>query len=352
MKSGRLFLSIGIIGCILVLQGRFVGQTFGEEPPAAGGPAQPAASADSNQGVPIIFFEKTTHDYGRISPGSANYCEFKFQNKGAGILKIADIGKTCGCTASTLEKKEYAPGEEGTIKVQYTADSGSGARTRNLYVFSNDPNTPKVELTIIAFLVQKVVCEPERLDYTLKGDKAGLAELTIRSVDEKPFAITRFEATANAVTAEFDPNQKATKFVLQTKIDLQKMGNSTNGRIEITVTHPELSSISVPFSVLPRFSVDPPAINVLNAEPAKAVQRELWLLNNYGEDFDVKSATSKEGAIKVVSQEKVGNRYRFNIEITPPKAKNDLRMFMDTLSINTKDGAKIDVACRGFYQRK
>jgi hypothetical protein len=55
----------------------------------------------------------------------------------------------------------------------------------------------------------------------------------------------------------------------------------------------------------------------------------------------------------VVSQEKIGNRYKFNLEITPPEPRSSSkRMFTDTFSILTKDGAKIDVACRGFYQRQ
>jgi hypothetical protein len=167
-----------------------------------------------------------------------------------------------------------------------------------------------------------------------------------------PFAITKFESTADAVTVDFDPNQTATKFVLQTRIDPQKMGPISNGRIEIAVTNPESPSLTIPFKVLQKYKVDPPAINVLNAEPGKVVQRELWLLNNYEDDFEIVLTSSREGIIKVVNQEKFGNRYKFSIEITPPQAKSTARMFTDTLSIGTKDGETINVACRGFYQRK
>jgi hypothetical protein len=346
MKSGRLILSVGIIGCVLFLQGWFAAQTLGEEPSAS-----TPATAEPNGPAPKIVFENAIHDFGYIAPGAINTCEFNFQNKGAGTLIISEITKTCGCTVPELAKKQYAPDEEGFIKVTYSADRGAGVRTRNLYVLSNDPNNPRVELTVKATITQKVVYEPERLDYTLRGDKASV-ELTIRSSDEQPFAITKFEATSEAVTANFDPNQKAAKFVLQTRIDPQKVGANSNGRIEIGLTHPECTSLTVPFSVLSKFRADPPAINVLNAQPGKAVQKELWVLNNYDEDFEITSAASKEGVIKVVSQEKLGNRYKFNLEITPPPAKNTARMFTDTLSISIKDGEKIDVACRGFYLRK
>jgi hypothetical protein len=356
MKCGRTIL---IIGCVAVLQGWLASQTLGEEPnaaapvvePSVGGQQTPALP-EPNGPPPKIMFEQPIHDFGLVAPGSVQACEFNFKNEGVGTLIINDVSKTCGCTVFTLEKKEYAPGEKGTLKVQFSADKGAGIRTRHLYVFSNDPNNARVELTIKASIAQKVVFEPDRLEYKLKGDNAGVAELTIRSLDEQPFAITKFEATAEAVNTTFDPNQKAVKFVLQTKLDPQKMGASSNGRIEIALSHPETPSITVPFSVLARFRVDPPAINILNAQPGETIQRELWVLDNYDEDFEIASAASAQNIIKVVSKEKLGNRYKLNLEIMPPASKGAARMFTDTLSLTMKDGEKINITCRGFFRRQ
>jgi hypothetical protein len=363
MKVGRLDVITGIISSLLVLQCWFAGQAVGAQTlaPRPGvdpnavsqqAPAQPATAAEPNGPSPKIVFEQTIHDFGPVAPGSTNPCKFKFKNKGAGILKISEVTKTCGCTVFTLEKKEYAPGEEGAIDVGYNADKTSGSRIRHLYVLSNDTDNPKVELTIKASIAQKIAYEPEKLDYTLKGENAGVVVLTLHSVDDQNFAITAFNATGNAVSADFDPNQKAAKFVLKTKMDPQKTGANSGGRVEITTSHPECPAITVPFSVLARFKVDPPAINILNAEVNKSVERELWLLNNYSDDFEIASAASKEGVVKVLSQEKIGNRCKFNLAIVPPATNNPTRMFTDTLTITTKDGEKIDVACRGFYQRQ
>jgi len=363
MKVGRLNVITGIISSVLILQCWFAGQAVGAQAPASKpavepkaaspqAPAQPQAAAEPNGPSPKIVFEQTIHDFGPVAPGSLNPCKFKFKNKGAGILKISDITKTCGCTVFELVKREYAPGEEGTIDVGYNADKASGPRTRHLYVLSNDKDNPRVELTIKASIAQKIVYDPEKLDYTLKGENAGVVVLTLHSVDDQNFAITAFNATGNAVSADFDPNQKAAKFVLKTKMDPQKTGVNSSGRVEITTTHPECPTITIPFSVLARFKVDPPAINILNAEVNKSVERELWLLNNYSEDFEIASATSKEGVIKVLSQEKIGNRCKFGLAIVPPPTQNPTRMFTDTLTITTKDGEKIEVACRGFYQRQ
>ena len=169
---------------MLVLQGWFAGQAIGAQAPAsktaaeanAANPqvkAQPKAAAEPNGPPPKLVFEQTTHDFGAVAPGSFNPCKFKFANKGAGVLKISDVTKTCGCTVFTLDKKEYAPGEQGVIDAGYNADKGSGVRTRHLYVLSNDPVNPRIELTIKATIVQKIAYEPEKLEYTLRGRDYG-----------------------------------------------------------------------------------------------------------------------------------------------------------------------------------
>jgi hypothetical protein len=343
-----------IVGCVAVMVFGFGREAIGQEPNAA-----PPAEPNVQQAAPVpagpppaIKFENTIHDFGNISPGSSNTCEFKFCNEGKGALNIAGVSKTCGCTVPELAKKDYAPGECGTLKVTYNADKAAGARSRKLTVNSNDPNNPSVDLTIKAVITQKVAFEPKSLNYTLKGENAGLAELTLRSVDDQPFSITSVKATGDAVTAEFDPAAKATKHVIKTKILPEKMGNSVNGRIEIALTHPECTDILVPFDLLPRFSMNPPSINVLNAKPKEPVQKELWLLNNYEEDFEVEKTESKDGLIKVVSQEKVGNRYKFNLEITPPETASKAKVFTDTLSVTIKGGENVHITCRGFYARQ
>jgi len=70
--------------------------------------------------LPRISFEKTVFDLGEVGQGTKNSCEFRFTNTGRGLLKIGKISRTCGCTVFKLDKKEYAAGETGTIKVSYT----------------------------------------------------------------------------------------------------------------------------------------------------------------------------------------------------------------------------------------
>jgi hypothetical protein len=156
MKVTRLNQVIGIISLFFVLQcslsGYAIGATTSTEPNAT---AQIPALNEPNGPAPKLVFEQPIHDFGSVAPGSESKCSFKFANKGKGVLKIGDVTKTCGCTVFTLAKKDYEPGEEGVIEVSYNADRAPGVRTRKLYVLSNDPDNPRVELTIKANIAPK-----------------------------------------------------------------------------------------------------------------------------------------------------------------------------------------------------
>jgi hypothetical protein len=317
-------------------------------------PAETETTPEANEPAGQITFEKVIHDFGEIRPGSKNVCEFKFTNTGKGMLKIKNVTRTCGCTPFTLAKKEYNAGESGTLKVRFLADKLPGVTTKRLYVHSNDKTNPRVELVVKAEIIPKVNYEPKRLNLSLKQENAGCPKITLESRDKKPFSIKQFKAINDCITANFEPQTKAKTFVLHPKVNMEKLRNTLRGSVNIGLTHPECNAISIPFEALPEFATTPSTIIVFKAEPQKPVERELWVLNNYGEEFEIESAASKEGIIKVSSQKKVdtGDRYKLELQITPPPPTGTTRMFKDVLLVKIKGGEKLEIACHGVYARE
>lgn len=321
--------------------------------------AKAEAAVEPSVVGPRLMFESVTCDFGEVGPGTRNVGEFKFENAGDELLKITKVTKSCGCTPFTLEKKEYKPGESGTLKVSYRASRRAGSAKKHLFVQSNDRTKPKITLAIKATIVKKVEFKPKQLKLLLNKENAGCPEITLTSVDGKPFSVKGFKATghfrstAQVITADYDSSNKAKKIVIQPKVNnMELLKKSINGNIVIDLTHPECDSVTIPFRVLPRFKIDPPSIVVHNVEPQKPVTKEVWILNNYDEDFEVESVSCKEGTMKVLSQEKVDNRYKFELEITPPAAGAQKRLFSDVFFVNVKDGERLRINCRGFYTRK
>ncbi|HUW20452.1 MAG TPA: DUF1573 domain-containing protein [Sedimentisphaerales bacterium] len=369
MERSWLILAFVLVACVLLLQTGCQKQTASveelETKPAATAPVvtppivapqpppqiPPVAKPEPAEPGPKITFQSVVHDFGEIGPRTKNTCEFKFTNAGNALLKINEVSRTCGCTASALAKKEYAAAESGAVTVTYNAGPTPGVTSRNLYVSSNDKKNPKVALTVKAKVVLKVTHEPEKLNLLLKDENAGLPNITLASIDGQAFAVKSVTVQDNCITVPFDSSVKATKFVLTPKADMEKLKRNLRGNIRIGLTHPQCDMVNIPFDVLPRLTLTPASLVIRDAEPQRTIRREVWVLNNYGEDFEVESASSQKGVINVLGKEKIDNRYKIELEITPP-ADASRRFFADTLDINIKDGEKLSVNCRGFYSVK
>jgi hypothetical protein len=318
--------------------------TANPEPAAKNEPKLSAGSAK-------IVFENVTHDFGDISPGSKNTCEFKFKNAGDALLRIGKIQSTCGCTVPELSRKEYAPGESGVIKATFNAGRGVGAVTKRLSVPNNDKQNSKVALTIRANIVMKVAFEPRRIMLLLENENAGCPNIKLKSTDGKAFAVSSFSAPGESITADFDPSKQATEFVLEPKADIEKLKKHSRGTIKITLTHPGAPSASITYQVVPEFQINPNAIVLRNVKAQKPEKRTVSVVNNYGRDFEIESIRSQKDAIRVVSREKVDKEYKLHLEITPPVTEENGRVFRDVLSVKIKDGPDLTMSCRGFYSK-
>jgi len=306
----------------------------------------------TEKALPEIKFEKMICDFGEVGPSAKQTGELKFTNVGEGLLEITKVGNCCG-VFTKLDKMEYEPGESGALKVEWTSGPGEMTFTRQLVVHSNDPNTPATNLTIKAKVVLQIAWEPKRLKLFLDEENAGCSNITISSLDNQPFSITGFKSTSDCITADYDPSVKATKYVLELKVDIEKLQKSLKGGINISLDHEKGNFAVVLFSVLPKYTVNPPLLIIFNAEPNKPIVRKISVLNNYGKDFEIESVSSKNDivAMKLLEQKKLRNGYQLDVEITPPADEGQPR-FTDEFSINIKGGESLSIKCNGYYSKR
>ena len=155
--------------------------------PAPKPKAQPekAVNAVEKKGTPRIVFAKTSHDFGVMTPDKYYNTEYKFTNAGTGELIVKSPSSTCVCTVPELKKKNYAPGESGTIKIKYHAQKTAGTVNRNIEVRSNDPKTPAVKCFIKGSVELAVTVHPKTLKFSLKEENAGAIPIVIKSTMKK-----------------------------------------------------------------------------------------------------------------------------------------------------------------------
>jgi hypothetical protein len=316
-------------------------------PVEQGVPIQPAAVAVDG---PRIALKEAVHDFGDVGPETKHTAQFTFTSVGKAPLKIIQVKSCCGvATKGVKNGQEYAPGQSGTLELEMSTAAYPGDLTRNLYLTTNDPDHKVVTLTLKGKIVRRVDFKPERLRLFLRQDNAGCPELKLTSLDGQPFSITGFKSTANAIKAEFDPAAKATEFTLKPKVDMEKVQRNLRGQISIDVSHPECKNVRVLYDVLPEFTINPPQIMLFNLKANQTIQREIWVLSNYQDDFEVESVTSQKGGVKLLEQKKVGNRYQLKIEAAPPAPADERSVWGDVLEVKIKGGDTLTIPFRGFY---
>ena len=331
------FTSIGLVACcsLIWLGGCKVG-------PESGGPS------------PTIKFEQLGHDFGEVSPNTLQKVQIKFTNTGEGVLKITKVAQCCSVAAKLAGgKKKYAPGESGAVEVQFTSGSKPILFKRELVVHSNDRANPEIKLGLQADIVLNITWEPMRLRLLLDEDNAACPKITISSLDERPFSLTGFKSTGDCINADFDPSVKATEFVLEPKVNMQKLSANPKGNFTIGLTHPDGNAAIVLFDVVPKYTVTPQVLLLLEPESGKPVIGKISVLNNYGRDFEIEAVSSKSSklSVKIAEQRKIDKGYQLDVEMAL-QLPEDKNFFMDEFSVKIKGGEELTVPCRVWYSKK
>lgn len=310
------------------------------------GQKQPAAL---KQG-PKISFREVVHEFSDLVARTPYTCEFKFTNTGDSTLKITGLKRCCGVVVK-VDRNEFAPGESGVVTASFVSGPDTSTMRRVIYVSSNDKENPEIGLTLRAVIKPKVDWKPKRLSLVLNEANSGCSNITITSLDGQPFSVKSFQSTGESITADVDPSVEATEFVLQPKVDLAKLELYPTGFVSIGLTHPNCDKVNVYFSTLLRFQLKPPSIVVFNAQEQKRVLKSVYLVSNYGEDFEIESISSEKGIAKVLSQEAITHGYSLDVEMTPPP-RDGADQFTDVLTIQLKGGEKLTIECNGRYMEK
>jgi len=146
-------------------------------------------NAQTEQKVaPMMKFESTSIDFGEAESGKIVDVEYKFTNIGKTTLIINAVNTSCGCTAPRIDKKEYAPGEKGTIPVKFDTRGYNGPTTKTITLSLNDPNYSSLVLemkgTVKMTQFAEIGVEPnaEKIDFkNVKIGKTYTEKIRIRN---------------------------------------------------------------------------------------------------------------------------------------------------------------------------
>jgi len=136
-------------------------------------PTSPTKQGSSNQFTgarpagangPKITFESLVHNFGTMGETDSSACVFKFTNTGDSVLSLVEVKPTCTCTGVTVPKREFQPGEAGTINVTFKPTT-AGKQSKLIHIATNDPVTPTTTITVDADVVPFLTLTPPNIDF-------------------------------------------------------------------------------------------------------------------------------------------------------------------------------------------
>ena len=127
--------------------------------------SNPVRAADEEIKKPKLEIGSPVYDFGTVAQGTVVTQEFTVKNSGTADLVVNRLVPSCGCTASSASQNSIAPGESGTIKVEFDTTGFSGDKLKSVRVYTNDMDNPTAMLTVKGTVESEVQVEPKRVDF-------------------------------------------------------------------------------------------------------------------------------------------------------------------------------------------
>lgn len=126
--------------------------------------APPAVEAEAPAALaPKMVCPETVYDFGERENDQVVEHHFVVRNEGTLSLEIRNVRASCGCTAVKPTDNVVAPGGQTTIQVRFDLRGRNGRQIKTIFVQSNDPETPNLNLQIQGTIVQGLQAQPATL---------------------------------------------------------------------------------------------------------------------------------------------------------------------------------------------
>jgi hypothetical protein len=155
----------------------------------------------------IIKFKEKKVDFGVVEEGKTKQVQFEFENIGDSLLLIKKISSSCGCTVAKLQKREYKPGEKGTIVARFHSRGYFGPVAKTVTVKTNQKKNSRIRLKffgeVISERYSRLRVTPKKVDFDkamigkkylkiFKMENSGTINLKILEITHPPEIITEF----------------------------------------------------------------------------------------------------------------------------------------------------------------
>lgn len=298
-------------------------------------------------GKPKAVATEPIKDIGLVAKGEKAAYDFAIRNEGDAPLQIQEVRAACGCTVADYDKV-IAPGKTGKVRVSVDTATFSGAIAKGVTVFTNDPATPQMELTIRAQVEPFVKVKPGYARFlTVQGEnKEGTIVQTLWTPDGSPMKIVKVESPYPFLKVEYHeakPEERLKEVEqAQWKVEMHLSNDAPVGplteSVKVYTDNPKQKLVQIPVSgfVRPIVAVTPPIANFGPVTIKEPLRKSLNVKSFSTEPIKLTGAQSSiQGIEAKIEPVQDGREYQVWVTVNPDiaKGKFDGKLFLTTDSV-------------------
>ncbi len=143
----------------------------------------------------------TTVDKGEVRAGPSLSHQFTFTNRGSENVEITEIQSSCGCLTPQLSKRQYSPGEKGSVGVEInTLSPTPGPHSWQVKLSCRAADTiQEIPLVVKARLVREIIVEPAAV--TMSVDGPVQSEIRLTDLRPQPLSLLVVDSSSPGLQA-------------------------------------------------------------------------------------------------------------------------------------------------------
>ncbi len=198
--------------------------------------------------APQIFISDPAFQFGTIAEGDRLEHVFTFANRGDQTLSIERVRSTCGCTGTLLSSREILPGKSGEVRITFNSNGMRGPITKWVYIYSNDPATPKAALRIAGLVKPEIDIQPDRLQLTnMRPGEKRQADITLTNNGERTIFLSNLATMPASLSASLSQTRLApgASARIRATLALPAEKSRQNGYITLSTSSPRSPKLRI-----------------------------------------------------------------------------------------------------------
>lgn len=276
---------------------------------------------------------KPVQNLGVLPKGETGSADFEIRNEGDAELVIHEVRPACGCTIASFDKT-IAPGKAGKVHAELDSTNLHGPTQKTVTVFTNDPATPTLTLTIQADVKPFLSAVPGYARFNfVRLEQDGTVTQTLWAEDGNDFQVLEVQSPypymqvgfREAGENERDENGKGRQWKVDITLKRDAPVGALSDYVTIVTNHPKQRYVKLPVSgfVRPMVAVTPEVADFRELKLGEEEMVTSMIVKTYAtEPISLTGAESTVDHIKpeIVPVEE-GRFYNLKLHISPDMPK-------------------------------